>query len=519
MKKSFFAVLLASVACGSERPNVIVIYTDDQGFGDASCLNPESKFNTPNLDRLAREGMTFTDGHCSDTVCTPSRYGLLTGRYSWRTILKRGVFGAEKECLIKDDRVTLASLFRDNGYHTAMVGKWHLGMDFPGTKGKRDWTQPVKDMPLDKGFDYFWGIPASMNYGVLAWFEGRYAKVPPTLYTSKKPSKIAIQDYRIAPPYQKTAKEAPNPEESGGRKMNPNTKGLEVAPDFVDVECLDRFTTKSIEWMKGKAEAARKGKPFFLYLPYTSPHKPVIPIKKFLGKSKAGAYGDFMMETDWHVGRILEFLDEQKLAENTLVVFTSDNGPEKTWTKRAELHQHQSNGIYREGKRSIYEGGHRVPFFIRWPAKVKAGSTWDEPVCQTDLLATFAEMVGSKLPHDAGEDSDSFYMDLLGRKRGLARLPMIHHASNGRFAIRDGQWKLVMPHAKSRVELYDLSTDPSEKKDMAKAHPEIVKLLTESITRIVLLGRSTPGPKQANDTPAWPDLTWMQSASKPKKKK
>ena len=519
MRNILLFSLFVSVAYAAERPNVIVIYTDDQGFGDASCLNPESKFKTPNLDRLAREGMTFTDGHCSDTVCTPSRYGLLTGRYSWRTTLKRGVFGAEKECLIKDGRVTLASLLRDNGYHTAMVGKWHLGMDFPGTKGKRDWTQPVKDMPLDKGFDYFWGIPASMNYGVLAWFEGRYAKVPPTLYTSKKPSKIAIQDYRIMPPYQKTSKEAPNPEESGGRKMNLKTKGLEVASDFVDVECLDRFTTKSIEWMTGKAEAARKGKPFFLYLPYTSPHKPVIPIQKFLGKSKAGAYGDFMMETDWHVGRILKFLDEQKLADNTIVVFTSDNGPEKTWTKRAELHQHQSNGIYREGKRSIYEGGHRVPFFIRWPAKVKAGSTWDEPVCQTDLLATFAEMVGAKLPPDAGEDSDSFYMDLLGRKRGIARSPMIHHASSGRFAIRDGQWKLVMPHAKSRVELYDLSTDPSEKKDLAKVHPEIVNRLTESITRVVLLGRSTPGPKQSNDTPAWPDLTWMQPASKPKKKK
>ena len=158
-----------------------------------------------------------------------------------------------------------------------------------------------------------------------------------------------------------------------------------------------------------------------------------------------------------------------------------------------------------------------MPFFIRWPAKVKAGSTWDEPVCQTDFLATFAEMVGAKLPPDAGEDSDSFYMGLLGRKRGLARLPMIHHASNGRFAIRDGQWKLVMPHAKSRVELYDLSTDPSEKKDITKAHPEIVQRLTESITRVVLLGRSTPGPKQSNDTPAWPDLAWMKSASKPKR--
>jgi arylsulfatase A len=519
MRNILLFSLFVSVAYAAERPNVIVIYTDDQGYGDASCLNPESKFKTPNLDRLAREGITFTDGHCSDTVCTPSRYGLLTGRYSWRTTLKRGVFGAEKECLIKDGRVTLASLLRDNGYHTAMVGKWHLGMDFPGTKGDRDWTQPVKDMPLDKGFDYFWGIPASMNYGVLAWFEGRYAKVPPTLYTSKKPSKVAIQDYRIKPPYQKTAKDAPDPKESGGRKMNLKTKGLEVASDFVDVECLDRFTTKSIEWMKGKAEAARKGKPFFLYLPYTSPHKPVIPIEKFLGKSKAGAYGDFMMETDWHVGRILEFLDEQKLADNTIVVFTSDNGPEKTWTKRAELHQHQSNGIYREGKRSIYEGGHRVPFFIRWPAKVKAGSLWDAPVCQTDLLATFAEMVGAKLPPDAGEDSDSFYPVLIGQKPKAGRVPMIHHASSGRFAIRDGKWKLVMPHARNQAELYDLREDPSEKKDLAKAQPQLVKRLTQHISTIVRNGRSTEGLAQANDTPAWPDLAWMQSASKLKKKK
>ncbi len=171
---------LSVSAASIERPNIILIYTDDQGYGDASCLNSDAKFQTPNLDRLAVEGMTFTDAHCSDTVCTPSRYGLLTGRYSWRTSLKRGVFGAEKECLIADGRTTMASMLRDQGYHTAMVGKWHLGMDFPGDRGSRDWTKPVLDMPLDKGFDYFWGIPASMNYGVLAWFDGRHAKVPPT---------------------------------------------------------------------------------------------------------------------------------------------------------------------------------------------------------------------------------------------------------------------------------------------------------------------------------------------------
>ncbi len=197
MKKILFVATIvtftttAGIANDTDMPNVIVIYTDDQGFGDATCLNRDSKFITPNIDRLAHEGVLFTDGHCSDTVCTPSRYGLLTGRYSWRTELKRGVFQAERPCLIPDQRMTVASFLRDNGYQTGMVGKWHLGMDFPGTRTTRDWSQPVLDMPLDKGFDYFWGIPASMNYGVLAWFEGRFAKVPPTQYTSKKPNKIA----------------------------------------------------------------------------------------------------------------------------------------------------------------------------------------------------------------------------------------------------------------------------------------------------------------------------------------
>ena len=197
--------LKPTFATDAPRPNIIVIYTDDQGFGDASCLNPDSKFKTPNFDRLAAEGISFTDAHCSDTVCTPSRYGLLTGRYSWRTTLKTGVFGAEKKCLIEDGRITLASLLRDRGYHTAMVGKWHLGMDFHGEQDSRDWTKPVLDMPLDKGFDYFFGIPASLNYGILAWFEGRHAKVPPTFFTEKKPNKLALSDYRINPPYQASA--------------------------------------------------------------------------------------------------------------------------------------------------------------------------------------------------------------------------------------------------------------------------------------------------------------------------
>ncbi len=502
-------VLLCGLATfGAERPNVIVIYTDDQGYGDASCLNPDAKFRTPNLDRLAREGMTFTDAHCSDTVCTPSRYGLLTGRYSWRTSLKQGVFGAEKACLIADGRMTIASLLREAGYDTGMVGKWHLGMDFPGDRADRDWTQPVRDMPLDKGFDYFYGIPASMNYGVLAWFEGRYAAVPPTRYTEKKPNDLAIADYRIMPPYQSRVDDLGTTTELGVVQGK-----LEIAPDFVDSECLTRFTDKAIEWMRNRVGDAKAGKPFFLYLPYTSPHKPVIPIERFRGQSKAGAYGDFMIETDWHVGRILDFLDQHDLAQNTLILFSSDNGPETTWKERAERFRHHSNGIYREGKRSIYEGGHRVPMFARWPAKVTAGSRLETPICQTDVLATLAEMIGRDLPAGAGEDSVSFYRQLIGNE-AQARAPIIHHAANGRFAIRAGKWKLVMEgkQRNTKRELYDLHADPSETNDVITQHPEVEQRMVALITRIVEQGRSSQGPPQSNDTSWWDDLVWMKDS-------
>ena len=501
---SLVAYFTASMATYADTPNIILIYTDDQGFGDASCLNRESKFQTPSLDRLAREGMTFTDAHSSDTVCTPSRYGLLTGRYAWRTTLKRGVYGAEKTSLIADNRMTIASLLQDNGYATAMVGKWHLGMDFPGQRGDRDWTQPVRDMPLDKGFDYFFGIPASLNYGVLAWFEGRYAKQPPTQYTQKKPNRIALADYRIRPPYEHVLDDVGTTNQLGVVKGK-----LEVAPDFVDAECLTRFTDKAIEWIVQQLNEDND-KPFFLYLPYTSPHKPVIPIERFRGQSKAGAYGDFMIETDWHLGRILDLLDREKIADNTMVIFTSDNGPENTWKARAKKFSHQSNGIYREGKRSIYEGGHRVPMFVRWPDKVPPGSVHAHPVCQTDLLATLAGMLETELVDTAGEDSVSLYPVLRDPTAAFEHPPIIHHSSRGRFAIRKGKWKLVMESKRVKQrELYDLESDPRETKNVAAQHPDIVSRLTKRISEIAQLGRTTSGRAQRNDTPWWDDLVWM----------
>lgn len=493
-----FARLGLASAADPSLPNIIVIYTDDQGFGDVSGQNPEAKFETTHLDRMAREGLRFTDAHCSDTVCTPSRYGLLTGRYSWRTTLKRGVFGAEGACLIADGRWTLASLLKQKGYATGMSGKWHLGMDFPGSPGDRDWRKPVRDMPLDKGFDYYFGIPASMNYGVLAWFEGRFAAVPPTLYTAKKPNRIAINDYRMTPPYE------PTPERV---KQSLGKAGLEVAADFDDVDCLQRFTDKALEWMERQLATPE---PFFLYIAYTSPHKPVIPRPEFRGQGQAGAYGEFMIETDAHVGRVFKFLAESGIDENTLVVFTCDNGPETTWRERARRFAHQSNGPYREGKRSIYEGGHRVPFLIRWPQGIEApGRAHHEPICQTDLLATLAELVSVPLPAHAGEDSQSFLHVFRDPAAARERAPIIHHAANGRFAIRDGRWKLVMAHRNALAELYDLQSDPSESRNVIKENQAIASRLTSSISSIVREGRSTPGPPQRNDTGYWPDLHWL----------
>ena len=481
-------------------PNIILIYTDDQGYGDASSLNPNAKFQTPALDRLAEEGLTLTDGHCSDTVCTPSRYGLLTGRYSWRTHLKRGVFGAERACLIEDGRMTLASLLRDNGYATAMVGKWHLGMEFPGTFGKRDWSQPVTDMPLDKGFDYFWGIPASLNYGILAWFEGRYAAVPPTLFTAKK-NNDRHPDYRIMPPYQTSPDLVPTPQK---------TKPIEIAPDFVDSECLTRFTDKAIDWM-GQQVQQDPEKPFFVYLPYTSPHYPVAPLPRFWGEGEAGGYGEFMIETDFHVGRVLDFLDRKGIAENTLVIFSSDNGPERSWVQRIEEFDHDSSHIYKEGKRSIYEGGHRVPFFMRWPAKIPAGSEYNGVASQTDLLATFADILDVKLADHEGEDSVSLLPALEDPSKNLGRSAIISHASNGRFAISDGEWKLIMPHQKLGYELYNLKRDPAEENNLYGKHAVIQARLEKRITAMVQNGRTTPGSKQKNDVPWWPDLTWISN--------
>jgi arylsulfatase A len=479
MLATALTLFTGSASC-ADNPNIVLIYTDDQGVGDVSALNSQAKFETPNLDRLVREGLTFTDGHSSDTVCTPSRYGLLTGRYSWRTSLKRGVLGADTDDgLIEDGRKTLASLLRDQGYRTGMFGKWHLGMQFDGEKGRRDWSKPFGDGPVDHGFDEFFGIAASMNYGVLTWLEGNRVTKPANFWTAKKPGLVTYDkaSYRITPPYENQPKSS---------ALGP---ALEVADDFDDVQALRRFTERAIQFIEVNHES-----PFFVYVPLTSPHKPVIPAAEFLGSSKCGAYGDFMVETDYRVGQILDTLDRLDLADNTLVIFTSDNGAENTYARRVEVFEHDSCGVLRGGKRDLYEGGHRVPFLVRWPRVVQAGSRCSQYVCQTDILATVAEITGATLPPDAGEDSQSFLSALQGGD--FQRGPMVHHSSRGYFAVRDGRWKLLL--AKKGRELYDLHTDLEETNNVITSKADIAERLRKEFEKIVEYGRSTPGPVQLN---------------------
>jgi arylsulfatase A len=531
IRRRGFAVALFSLgftfnafAAPPSHPNIVVIYTDDQGYGDMSALNPHSKFQTPNLDRLVHEGLNFTDGHCSDTVCTPSRYGLLTGRYSWRTSLKRGVLDAEGNCLIAQNRITVASLLKRSGYQTAMFGKWHLNMKFPGSVGQRDWSQPIADGPTAHGFDYFFGIPASMNYGILTFIENTRVTDPPSLWTHKKPGKER-DSFRFMPPYD-SARQGPG--------------DIEIAPSFHDDLCLTVLTKKVIDYIANHAAAAKAGEPFFLYFALTSPHKPVCPAPEFVGKSKVGAYGDFMLETDYRVGQVLAALDQYGLSRDTLVIQSSDNGPEVGYSKRFEEYQHASDGDLKGGKRDIYEGGHRVPFVMRWPAVIQAGRTCDEPVDQVDLLATCAAILGVTLPPDAGEDSYSLLPVMRSEEypRPL-RGPLMHHSGSGYLSIRDGRWKLnlfrgsggslapalIKPKSgEPPFELYDMKADWRESTNVYVQHPGEVMRLQALATKIVREGRSTPGAVQRNDGAAWwPELTWLpedaaNAAQKPQAK-
>jgi arylsulfatase A-like enzyme len=483
-----FAVVPAVVAA----PNIVYILCDDLGYGDPQCLNPKrGKIATPHMDRLAAEGMTFTDCHSGSSVCTPTRYGILTGRYSWRTSLQNFVLLGDGPPLIAPQRATVAGLLKQHGYATAAIGKWHLGLQFADN---RTFAEPISDGPRQHGFDYYFGISASLDMPPYAFIENERFTEP--LTTEK-------QWVRSGP----------------------------AAASFEAVDVLPTLTRKTEEYIA--AQGAKK-QPFFLYLPLASPHTPIVPSPEWQGKSGIGDYGDFVMQTDATVGRVLAALDKAGIGDDTIVVLTSDNGcSPAAGIPKLQEQGHYPNGDLRGHKADIWDGGHRIPFLVRWPARVKAGGRYDSTICLTDLMATCAELVGEKLPDDAGEDSVSFLPALLG-KSAPPRPAVVHHSVSGVFAIREGRWKLEFcrssggwsvprePEAAKKglpyLQLYDMTADLAEQNNVASAEPEVVERLTKLLEKFVADGRSTPGAKQANDVDVDIWKRDLATAKKPAKK-
>jgi len=483
-------------------PNIVLILADDMGPGEPSYAGGIAA--TPTLDQLVKEGMRFTDAHTSSSVCTPTRYGILTGRYNWRSRLKSGVlFNATDRALMDPKRLNLPNFLQKAGYHTACIGKWHLGADFvkvPKTakldKSKRsaswrvDYSKTFKNGPTDMGFDEAFFILSSLDMAPYVYLRNNRAVSVPTVN-----------------------KGFPHNEYNKYQRIGA------AAEDFEACKCLGDWARESRSYIKRRAKDASK-KPFFLYLPLTSPHTPITPGKAFKGRYKQYSwYADFMAETDWVVAQVLEQLKESGVEDNTLVIFTSDNGF-APYVKIPKMFAagYKPSGPWRGAKATIYEGGHRVPFIVRWPGKVAPGSKSDATICTTDFFATFAELLGKKdqIPDNAAEDSFSFYPCLKGKK-DQTRPFTIHHSISGKFAIRKGDWKLIMtrdagggwglPGQNTRttakfVQLYNLKGDPGETRNLEETHPKIVEELVNDLAKALRDGRTTPGKKQRNE--GWP---------------
>jgi len=466
------------------RPNIVYILADDLGYGDLGCLNPKSRIPTPHANRLAASGMTFTDAHSPSAVCTPTRYGVVTGRYAWRTRLKSGVLNGYSGHLIDPNRMTVASLLKANGYRTGVVGKWHLGLDFARRQGNPkefDYSRPVENSPNRYGFDYSYVIPASLDF-------------PPYVY---------VEDGKVT--------ELPTARQDAW-KFPAFIRAGERAPGFKPIETLDVLLGKANAFIAREAKGAQ---PFFLYFALTTPHKPVLPAKRFQGKSRLGPYGDFLMQVDWTVGQVVRTLEEAGVRDNTLLILTSDNGSfmfrlnetdedhvANPGVQGYRASSHTSAHVFRGTKADIYEGGHHIPYIVSWPARVKAGTTCEETICLADLMATCAALVGATLPDDAGEDSFNTLPLMLGNDWETPRAPVVHHSANGTFAVRDGKWKLVLSTGSGGREkpvgkpgstpyrLFDMAADISETTDLAAAHPEIVQRLAGVLQGFQKTGRS-----------------------------
>lgn len=470
--------LVARDAGAAGLPNIVILYTDDQGFGDLGVQNPDSKIPTPNLDRLAREGMRFTDAHSSSGICTPSRYALLTGRFHWRKF--HGIVNSFDPPVFDDSELTLPAMLKAKGYRTACVGKWHLGWNWsdilkPGAShatdksGRNkvyppeafDWSRPISGGPLSRGFDYYFGDDVP-NFPPYAWFENDRVISLPT------------EPLTITP---ETA------EGSWEARQGPMTKGW----DFYAV--IPQITGKAVEWIR-----RQKGKdgPFFLYSPFNSPHAPIVPTDEFRGTTQAGGYGDFMAQTDAECGRILKALEECGFSETTLVIFSADNGAERYAYDRVRNFGHRSSGPLRGLKRDLYEGGHRVPFIVRWPGVVKPGTVSDALISQVDLMATFAAVVGFELLPGMAQDSHNL-LPVWREQAPSPRRSIVHNTMEGAYAIRHDTWVLIDAksgaHSKAPAwfdeengyeknvhpgELYDLAADLGQRKNLYAERPDKV---------------------------------------------
>lgn len=478
---------------------MVLILADDMGIDSVAALNERCGLATPNFDRLVREGMTFTDAHSGSAVCSPTRYGVLTGRYSWRSRLKRGIVGKWQPPLIAADRLTLPGMLRQAGYHTACIGKWHLGWHWPKAGGgfttqpaEIDWHGRLRGGPTERGFDLYFGDDVP-NWPPFVWIENDRVQGVPSA-TMKAGAMVGVSAGPARPGWQFDA-------------------------------VLPALTRRCVAHIHEQAAAHRR---FFLYFPMTSPHTPIAPSARFRGKSGVSDYADWLLETDWAVGQVLRALDDTALADRTLVVFTADNGTSpKCDFPNLEAHSVRLRQHWRGWKADAFEGGHRVPFVVRWPGRVTAGARCAQPISLVDIMATFAEVAGVDLPPDAAEDSVSLLPWLRGETGAAQRAPVICHSGDGRFAVRRGRWKLLFcrgsggwspPREREAarlglppLQLYDLVADPKETTNVYTDHPQVVEELTAVLRRFVEQGRSTPGPAQANfGGAAWAGLPWAK---------
>lgn len=482
------SILLAD--SGKTQPNILILYADDLGYGDLGCQNLDSKIPTPHLDKFAKEGMIFTDGHSSSGICTPSRYAMLTGRHHWRKF--HGIVSSFGGSVFSPDRLTIPEMLRTKGYETAVIGKWHLGWDWASVrkpdakpdKDKRgrkvwgpedfDWSRSIPDGPLAHGFDYYFGDTV-INFPPYCWIvNDRVPRAPDVMMDTEKWKPIKEGNWECRP-------------------------GPMIS-DWDPYQNIPETTKRAVDYINVQRETE---KPFFLYFAFPSPHAPIIPNDQFDGRSEAGAYGDFVVETDDACGRILKALEESGQADNTIVIFTADNGPERYAYARDKKFGHWSSKPFRGLKRDVYEGGHHVPFLIRWPGVTKAGSKCEALVSQIDLMATFAAVLGITLPDGQAEDSFNL-LPLLQGKRKSVRASHIHNTYKGKWAIRNENWILVDskngytskvdPSWEKRhqypeddaqkVELYDLASDPRQRNNLAAEKPQLVKKLKSLMSEI-----------------------------------